>query len=254
MTGIFSKILLPFSLILSFIGGPSYIQLNTPQVILNFKTGDTAPIFYYLNVKNIGSQKARFEISSDSPDWIFNYREGLPAKTSAEIYQGAAINFVLEIHPEKLSDGKHNAQVVIKAVATDPNSSNVYETQSVNLTLNKNFKETPTPVLTPEQSLPVSLSNPSSASAQMEIITPSPIPAIITNPVKILIPKLNRHRESPPLNNSKTPLLAIPSVSPSSSPSISKLPLSSEKNNSQIVPRRSFIKSIWSLFRKIFSF
>lgn len=166
----FSKSYLLFSLILSFIGGSSYIKLSDSYLNYNYQTGETAPIYHYLNVQNIGIQRARFDITSKS-SWIFASREGQAIASTVELTPTSAVNFLLEIHPERLGDGLYRGYVSIEAVSLVDNL--VLEKKEVEITLNKNLKLVVTPV-----------------PAVTGVITPSPVtptPAVTIPPVKVIL-------------------------------------------------------------------
>jgi len=180
----FKKISL-LSLILSFIIGASYIQVGDSDLSFDYQDGDLIPIFYYLNIKNVGPQPARFDVSSTVP-WIFVYREGLPGYTSLTLSESDVLNFVLEIHPEKAEEGSNLGQIIINAVNLSDYS--IMETKKVNVVLNKNIQITtssPAPTAPEEEltktaspSLPESPKPKPFVELPMpeDIISPSPLP------------------------------------------------------------------------------
>lgn len=192
MDSLFAKIIFLSSFLLASITGPSYIKIDQNDLSFNFKTGEVFPIYYYLNTQNIGPKKARFEISSDS-DWISGFREGT-SFTFVELPPQAYINFVLEIHPERLADGVNKAKVFIKVLDIDSLVSQelVLDETKVSVTLNKNF--TPTPKVSPEISPEISPAL--TASPQPTILfspaltptplikVPTPLPKAISTPLK----------------------------------------------------------------------
>jgi len=244
-----TKLIFPLALILGALGGPNYVQLDATDLVFDFETGGSRPIYHFLNVQNIGPQSARFEISTDKPEWIFTYREGLPVAKSVTIGQGSGVNFTLEIHPEVVDDGSHRAIVVVKAYKIDANVSTLFDTKTVDMTFNKNFVPTPIPTATPEPSIspfasvsetPEPVIEPTESSeplptAMIDTTKPTPTP-IITKPTPT------------PLG---TPIKFVPAETPvkldtvvTATPEISIQPVQKEDT-----PRRSFFKVILDFFR-----
>lgn len=143
MSSIFAKLVLSFASILGLVSAPAYIQLNTASIVFDYKTGDSRPL-YYLNVKNIGSQRERFDVSADVP-WIFISHEGYDNVTSIHLESEGAVNFTLDVRPEMVIDGSHSGEISVKAV--DVYDYSVIETKTVEITFNKNF--VPIPSVTP---------------------------------------------------------------------------------------------------------
>lgn len=162
MDSIFAKFILLIASLFNVLGGISYIQTSQDSLTFDFKTGDSYPIYHYLQTQNIGPYKVRFDISSDV-SWIYVYREGQSQVTSLELPNQAVINFILEVHPENLSDGQHLAKVTVKAV--NLSDYTVMDSEEIEVILNKNVVEE-TPLATPEPEASVS-----------PITTPSPIPS-----------------------------------------------------------------------------
>ena len=145
---IFGKFILITASVLGILGGANYIQITEAKLDFNFKTGNNFPIYYFLNVQNIGPGKARFDVSSNV-NWLFVYREGQQQQTdfvSVELPQYIPINFVLEVHPERLNIGTHSAQITVKVV--NLNDFTVLETKEIPVVLNKDTEAIPTPMLT----------------------------------------------------------------------------------------------------------
>ncbi len=162
----FSKILLFFASILAIVSGPNYIKLGADNLIFDFKTGGNYPIYYYLNLQNIGPGTERFEISSGSA-WVSGYREGT-GYNFVELSPQAYINFVLEIHPERLADGVNKTKIKLKVLDIDSLVSQemVLDEEEISVTVNKNIVSTPSlPILSPttseEQNRGSSISQPS---------------------------------------------------------------------------------------------
>ena len=227
MDSLFAKVIFFSSFLLALISGPAYIKIDRNDLSFNFQTGEIFPIYYYLNTQNIGSKKARFEISFDS-DWISGYREGTNY-TFVELPPQAYINFVLEIRPERLPDGINKAKVFIKVLDIDSLVSQeiVLDKIEVSVTLKKNIvpTETPEPAL-----IPVST----------EILSPtqnpptfSPTPAVSLIPLpRILMPKL-----------AKTPIpVPVQTLSPGPSPDLNPI----------LKQLQSLIDSLRFLLKKIF--
>ena len=117
MDSIFAKLILFFASILSIASGPNYIKPGADNLTFDFRTGEIYPIYYFLNVQNAGPGTERFEISSGS-DWVFSYREGT-GYNFVELPSQAYINFVLEIHPERLADGVNEVKVNLRVLDID---------------------------------------------------------------------------------------------------------------------------------------
>jgi len=182
MDSLFAKVIFLFSFLLASIISPGYIKIIQDELNFNFKTGEIYPIYYYLNVQNIGSKKARFEISFDS-DWISGYREGTNY-TFVELPPQAYIDFILEIHPERLPDGINKAKVLMKVLDIDSLVSQelILDETEVSITLNKNF--TPPPEVSPEASPEISPSVIESPS----ILPVTPILTAAPAPFKTAVP------------------------------------------------------------------
>ena len=135
--------------------GPSYIKLGFDSLTFDFKTGENYPIYYFLNVQNVGPGTERFEISSGQP-WVFVRQEGTDFNF-VELPSRAYINFVLEIRPVGLPDGVSKAKVNLRVLDIDSLVSQevVLDEAEILIVLNKNIVLTPTvkptlsPVITP---------------------------------------------------------------------------------------------------------
>ncbi len=156
MDSIFAKLILLFASILGVFSGANYIQIGTDSLTFDFKTGENHPIYYLLNVQNIGPEKERFEISSNQ-SWVSVYREGTDY-TFVELPSQAYVNFVLTIRPERLPDGISEAKVFIKVLDIDSLVSQemVLDETEVSIVLNKNIIPTlmPTEISSPTESIP----------------------------------------------------------------------------------------------------
>lgn len=235
-----AKISLLFSLVLSPFLGPSYIGLGTANLSFDFKTGDSAPV-YFLAVTNIGPQKARFDLTSDN-DWVSIYREGLQGVTSIEISQVGAVNFILTLHPQGLADGSHQTKIRVKAV--NPLGLEELDAKEVVITLNKNF------IVVNQISSPTPLPTFSSSSTPaVSAVTPtwvlSPTATAKISPKQTAIPPTKTQVPTSIkvfLTQTKEPVVTL-TTQPS--------PPSSIPNASiEIMPQR---KTILQLIRRFFS-
>src|SRR3989344_527168 len=111
---IFSKFVWPFALILGLVYNPAYIQLGSENLIFDYETGDNTPL-YYLSIKNIGGQKARFDVSANVP-WIFVNQEGYDNVKNIQLEREYTVNFVLNIRQEMVKNGKHFDEVTVEAI------------------------------------------------------------------------------------------------------------------------------------------
>lgn len=191
MDFLFLKKISLLSLLLSFAFGAVYIQVSDTDLSFDYKDGDIVPIFYYLNIKNIGPQPARFDVSSSVP-WIFVYREGLPGQTSLTLSETDALNFVLEIHPEKAENGSNLGKIIINAV--NLNDLTVMETKEVNVVLNKNIQIT---TVSPE---PLEPKESPSKTASISESIPETSPALTKTPEPTVV--------SPPPQSAQTPIFS----------------------------------------------
>ena len=166
---IFAKAILSLASILSIVAGPNYIKIGPNNLTFDFKTGENYPIYYFLNVQNVGPEKERFEISSDVA-WVSVYREGT-GFIFVELSPQAYINFVVEIHPERLPDGINKAEINLRVLDIDSLVSQevVLDQAEVFVIVNKNFVPTPSPTI-------VISSIPSPTSTQSPSTTPLATP------------------------------------------------------------------------------
>ncbi len=215
---LFAEISVLFSFILGFVNGFNYIQVGPNSLSFDFKTGDNYPVVYHLNVKNIGPERARFDISSDTP-WIFTYREGQPSAMSVDTTPGVAFNFVLEIRAEQAKDGVNESQVLINAVSL--RDSSVVETKKISIVLNKNV--TPSSVSSP---------SPSPLATETPVYEATPIPTVQPSLTPIISPRAGGR------SSTLTPSPTAPTPTPSSEPAV----------------RKSIFKPVWLFFRSIFRF
>lgn len=240
MSPIFAKLTLFFASILGLVSVPAYIQLSATNIVFNYKTGENRPL-YYLNVKNIGPQKERFDVSSTVP-WIFFSREGYDSVTSLNLEMESAVNFVLDIRPEMVTDGSHSGEIIVKAA--DIYDYSVIETKTVEITLNKNFVPTTVPSETIVPTLSIIPSPP-----------PSLVPTLSVSP--IVSPTLTPTSSRLPLFSPKKPSPSVisPTIFPTPkvplTPSISAIPLLSPKPTTEVYPlrTRTLIKGLWQFLK-----
>ncbi|MBI4119845.1 MAG: hypothetical protein HY454_00045 [Parcubacteria group bacterium] len=252
MNSIFAKLVLSFALILGLVSAPTYIQLNTASIVFNYKTGENRPL-YYLNVKNIGPQKERFDVLANVP-WIFISREGYDSVTSLHIEREGAVNFTLDIRPEIVADGSHSGQVTVQAV--DVYDYSIIEIKTVEVTFNKNFVPTtlPSPSLTQTLSAsPVVSPTPITTEAQNELetqnnqIAPLPSPrkplSSVISPTILptISPKPTARVTVPPTTSPPTRLRSVITPTPSISASVQP------KANGVVSSFRSF----WQFLRNL---
>ena len=196
MNSIFSKVIIFFASILTVFSGANYIQLGTDNLTFDFKTGENYPIYYFLNVQNIGPGKERFEISSDQ-SWISGYREGTDY-TFVELPSQAYVNFILTIRPEQLPDGVNEAKINLRVLDIESLASQelVLDQGEIPIILNKNIVPAPTlPILSPtsseEQNRGSSISPPSPegsgeiGTAPTSTLIPQPTQTLETAPVDL---------------------------------------------------------------------
>ncbi|OHB17873.1 MAG: hypothetical protein A2913_01180 [Parcubacteria group bacterium RIFCSPLOWO2_01_FULL_40_65] len=223
MDSIFAKTIFLFASLLTVLTGADYVKISSDSLTYDFRTGDHAPIYYFLNTENAGIKKVRFDVTSFS-DWVSVYKEGdnASAKTSLELAQYSPLNFILEVRPERLSDGVNKAKVTVEAV--DLQDYSVLDLKEVIITVNKNLKEEAIPFIieTPKQ-----------------IISPTPAPILILTPTPF-IPSFSLPKLSPV----KTPFLPL-SPSPALSPEI-------EISRSVLKQIQSTIDSIKLFLKKLF--
>ena len=138
MDAIFSKVGLFFAALLASISSPAFIYLEKTQIDLNWNMGDTSPLISQISLKNTGDRSMRFTLSS-SNTWTAAFREGQPGVTSFNIFAGGALDIIIEVYPSELNDGKHQAFITVNAV--NDLDGIVQETQTVIVTVNKNYTE-----------------------------------------------------------------------------------------------------------------
>ena len=225
--------------ILSFLGGSvqtAYLQLSSDQTEFIFRTGEQQfPLYGYLNVKNIGTQSARFDATSTA-DWLMIYREGQSTDRSLTLPQTEAINFVLEIHPERLAAGRYSAEVKITAV--DLRNSSVLDDQAVTIILKKDFSEIPMPAPTSKPTPATNVNTKPSAGPPTPPTSPSisltTIPAHPTASIQIRLPP--SQTKIPPVDLRQPPTVL---------PAVTATPSSD-------IPERSVWYSLWGLLRRLF--
>jgi hypothetical protein len=168
-----------------------YIGTDISEINLDFKTGDTYPIKYEYRVTNIGSERARFDISSDTP-WIFVYKEYEPALIVVELLPGEMVIFIIEVRAEQAPDGVHGKTVTVKAA--NPLSSENYETVELGINIRKNVDEARvTPELTEEPSPTTTVSpaetvEPTPTEQHLPTVEPTPTSLISKTPTPTPIP------------------------------------------------------------------
>lgn len=232
-----AKISLLFAFVFGLLGiAGDYVLVETNNPTFNFRTGDNEPIVYYLNVKNIGSLKARFDVTSNA-SWISIFREGQRGVNSLEIPPEYAVNFVLEINANQVTDGVHAAEVLVNAINLDDYS--VLDFEKVNIILNKNLAPT---------------SVPSSPSSSPTLLTLTPIP--VTIQIKSSASPVVTIKPGTTLKSTKAPLISVSQRPLPSKPILkstpSKAPIKFIKLNS--IPteqKESVIKNIWQFFRGV---
>lgn len=188
---LFAKTILFLASLLTVLTGVDYIKISSDSLTYDFKTGGHTPIYYYLNTENTGIKKVRFDVTSLS-NWVSIYKEGdqASAKTSLELAQYTPLNFVLEIHPERLEDGINKARVTVEAV--DLQDYSILESKEVIITVNKNLMPaTPAPEASLEPTPEVSsliTSSPRLTASPSPVLTSIPIPlkTISSSPKPIL--------------------------------------------------------------------
>ena len=183
MNAFLAKLSFAVSYILASLMGFDYIGLPTTDLTFNYQTNQSPAIVYNLTLKNVGPQRAKFEISSDSL-WLKASREGYDPNHKPEVEANGAINIFIEIDPRQLSDGTHKAK--IKIVATKPlyTDSEIDDTEFVTVIVNKNLKSTPELSKSPEMSPATSIKE----SPKQSILTTPVISASPANIKKTKIP------------------------------------------------------------------
>lgn len=246
-SSIFAKLILFLASILGLVTNPVYIELGAASLTFDYKTGQDPQIIRYLSVKNIGSQKARFVISSSVP-WISLAREGTGFEKSANLETQTAVNFVLTIQTRDVADGSNNAEITVDAQSADI-FSNPYDSKKITVTVNKNVF----PTSTPETAVTAPVSTASPVSTPTAIGTPTVSPTILV----VATPKPKTTPRSRPI--ASVTQTSVPTVSPTSPaatlripspfPTLKPLP---EKSSPQAQARRGVLENIWSFFRGLF--
>lgn len=246
MDSLFAKLIFFFASILGLVTNPAYIELGAASLNFDYKTGQDPQIIHYLSVKNIGSQKARFVISSSVP-WIQLAKEGTGFEKSADLETQTAVNFVLTIQTRDIADGSHNAEIAVDAQSADI-FSNPYDSKKITVTVNKNVVPAPeTATTTPS----IAVSPSPSAAA----VTPTVSPAVPVTPAPKS--KITPPPAKPAVSVTLTP---VPVVSPTGTPAatlrvpspfptLKSLP---DQAAPQAQVRHSVLNSIWSFFRGLF--
>ncbi|MEK7659547.1 MAG: hypothetical protein AAB338_02775 [Patescibacteria group bacterium] len=229
MDSLFAKTIFLFSFLLASITGPGYIKIDQHDLSFNFKTGEIFPIYYYLNTQNIGPKKARLEISSDV-SWLRVYRESTDYSFVEELSPQAAINFILEIHPERLPDGVNKAEALIKAIDIPSLAYGevTLDEKKISVALNKNFALTLSPT---------SISEP--------VQTPSLSP--ITSPTATLASSV-----SPEKTQAVLPITKLTPFPASGGPTLTPMPTAYPKETPAPQKPNIFIQFFRSLIKKIF--
>jgi hypothetical protein len=204
MDAILSKVGLFFATILAIVSSSSYIYLEKTTVDLNWKTGDSLTVITKVALKNVGSQQARFEVSS-SQTWASVYREDQYNDRSFDIFAGGALNLAIEVKPEELANGPHQAAITVKAV--NDADGTVHETQTLFVNVNKNY--------TPSSTAPTSTATVSTTPASSNTATPTTSPATTVTPGQTVV---KTPTPSPRVTGSATPKTS-PQVSPGASKS-----------------------------------
>lgn len=222
-----AKISLFFSLVLSAFLVPGYIGLSVAELSFDFKTGDTAPV-YFLAVANIGPQKARFDVTSDD-NWVSAYREGQLGATSVEISQTGAVNFIVTLHPQGLTDGSHQTKIRVKAV--NPLGFGELESKEIVVTLNKNLTVLPT--ISPTATVTPSVEQ--SPLISITVVTPEPTGAELTT------------RPSPSLTPRRIPVTTLPIFKPNQI-----FPSTPQPELSLPAPTKGIPRSFWLFLKNLF--
>ncbi len=241
MDSIFAKTILFIASILTVLNSPNYIKVGSDNLVFDFKTGQNYPIYYYLNVQNAGPGTERFEISSKS-DWVSVYREGT-SYDFVELPSQAYINFVLEIHPERLADGANETKIKLMVLDIDSLVSQevVLDEEEVSVTVNKNFVLTPSPTAAVSPS-PLPTQSPSPAAH----LSLTPLPTILLSPSPVS-PKITPIKT---LTVSTKPIISlIPAPTPAS---ISSVPAVDKDLNPILKSLRLLIDSLRILLGRFF--
>lgn len=237
-----TKVYLLFSFMLGVVIGPSYIQIEAENLSFNFKSGGNYPIIKYLNVKNVGPQKARFDISSNV-SWIDVFKEGDTGAVSVELAEQVAVNFVLQINAQQAKDGVNNAEITLNAVDLTSQAQTVFDTKKINVVLNKNVASpSPSPSTSAVPSTTVLLTN-------------APVATLTLTPTPMAIPAPAPSTRYIPIRTVKPSATFVPSVSatparlrsvatPRSVPSVTIEPQSPKKATP--------LKSFWNFFKNLF--
>lgn len=177
MDSIFAKTVIFVASILTVLNGPNYIGVNSESLSFDFKTGQNFPIYYYLNVQNVGPGTERFEISSNQ-SWVSVYREGT-SYDFVELPAQAYMNFILEVHPERLADGVNETKVKLRVLDIDSLVSQevVLDETNVSITLNKNI-------------VPIPTLNPTIVASPSSSLMPTLSPTISATPIPTSVPHL----------------------------------------------------------------
>ncbi len=160
-----------------------YIGTDISEINLDFKTGDTYPIKYEYRVTNIGPERARFDISSDTP-WIFVYKKYEPGRIVLEMLPNETVKWIIEVHAEQAPDGIHEKTVTIKAA--NPLSSENYETVELDVNINKNVDEA---MVTPEvtgEPTPTAIASPGVTVELTPTVTTSPFSTVEPTPTSLI--------------------------------------------------------------------
>ncbi len=182
MDSLFAKLIVFVSLLLGIAMGNLYIGSSISSISLDYNEGDEYPVIYELDIENIGPERAKFDISSDTP-WIFVYKEYEPVRTAVDMSPGNIVKFIVEIHPEQASDGVHEKSVTINArhprVTTE-----LYETRIFEVNINKNVAAT---TVSPE---PTKEPSPTATVSPTGTIEPTPteqpLSTVITTPTYLI--------------------------------------------------------------------
>lgn len=257
MDSIFTKLILSVASILGLVSAPAYIQLSATSIVFDYKTGESMPL-YYLNVKNIGPQRERFDVSVNVP-WIFFSREGFDSVTSLYLERESAVNFVLDIRPEMVADGSHSGEITVQAA--DVYDYSVIDTKTVKVTLNKNFVPTPIPseTATPTPSPSIIASSTPSLTPTLTAFpvvspTPTPTPTPTRTPSRLPLfsptPKKTLPSVATPIISPTIP--TIPAVSPTPSISATLLPLPKPTVGTYPLRTKTLFEDLWQFLKDTF--
>lgn len=240
MESLFAKFVIFVSLLISSISGPSYIQSNFTDAVLDFKTGDSSPVTYIVNIGNIGPERAIFKISSDT-SWVFVFRESQPNAISVEMGPGNFVNFIIEVYPNQAAeDGTY--EVTVKLEAIHPTNGTLYDSKDINITVNKNVVVEETQV--PEEPTPTSgeaLPTPTEEPELIVTVKPTSVPTPVSTPTELIF-------TSTPTAE-PTPAVLEEGIVPKR---VSSSPTPTPVSEPVTEPRKSIFRSLFDFIKRLF--